>query len=200
MNPLQLASILEKNKISNTTAYFTLLEIDIPGLTNPVRIVLNNEDITWNGLTWTAFSFEVGDITYDEKEEPTIDFKVSNINKVIGGYVEDYSGGDGATVRLIVVNSANLDSTTADTDETFVVSSANITNSIVSFRVGSDSATTIRRPACIYNGRCCRWKFKSVQCGYNGVETTCNKTLSRCRELNNSIRWGAFYGISGKIY
>ena len=36
----------------------------------------------------------------------------------------------------------------------------------------------------------CPFKFKGVQCGYKGDETECNKTLSRCRALGNSVRFG----------
>ena len=41
----------------------------------------------------------------------------------------------------------------------------------------------------------CRHTFKSSECGYSGGETECNKTLQRCRELDNNSRYGGFPSI-----
>ena len=41
----------------------------------------------------------------------------------------------------------------------------------------------------------CRFVFKDAWCGYGGIETTCDKTLTRCRALSNSDRYGGFPGV-----
>ena len=41
----------------------------------------------------------------------------------------------------------------------------------------------------------CRYRFKDTRCAYTGTEPSCNKTLTKCRELENSIRFGGFPGV-----
>lgn len=40
-------------------------------------------------------------------------------------------------------------------------------------------------------------KWVMTECGYGGTEITCNKTRSRCRELGNQLRFGAFPSAPG---
>lgn len=200
MNSLQMASILQKNRISNTSAFVVLLEITIPGMADSIRVCYNNEDIAWNNQTWIAFPFELGEVNESKSELPSLDLKLSNINKVIGSYVEAANGGNGATVIIRVVNTANLDAAAPDLEETFAVQQVTIDVNNVTIKLGADAATTLRRPFSIYTCRHCRWKFKSVQCGYNGSETKCDKTSACCKKLGKSERWGGQVGITGKLY
>ncbi len=57
--PLSLSSIAieEKNKLATDSVFLICLEITIPGVAEPVRVVRNNEDLTWQGETWVAFPF-----------------------------------------------------------------------------------------------------------------------------------------------
>lgn len=200
MNQIQLASILEKNKIASTGAILILLEIIIPGLAEHIRVVLNNEDITWNSQTWIAFPFELDEVTESKTELPSLNIKISNINRVIGGYVEQANGTTGASVIIRVVDSENLALAIPELEEIFFCQQITVDVNYVTIKLGADAAATLRRPFDIYTCRHCRWRFKSVQCGYNGVETVCNKTLTRCKALNNAIRWGGQVGITGKLY
>ncbi len=43
----------------------------------------------------------------------------------------------------------------------------------------------------------CNFIFKSSQCGYAGAETWCDKTLTRCEELNNQDNFGGFPDLPG---
>jgi len=46
----------------------------------------------------------------------------------------------------------------------------------------------------------CRFIFKDAWCKYVGGETICDKTLTRCRALSNSVNFGGFPGVgSGGI-
>lgn len=38
----------------------------------------------------------------------------------------------------------------------------------------------------------CRFRFKDVNCGYSGAETSCNYTYGRCITLNNTARFGGY--------
>lgn len=41
----------------------------------------------------------------------------------------------------------------------------------------------------------CQFKFKSSRCAYSGDETKCDKTLTRCKALNNIINFGGYPSI-----
>lgn len=38
----------------------------------------------------------------------------------------------------------------------------------------------------------CQWGFKSVECGYTGTATSCNKTYSQCEDYSNTNNFGGF--------
>jgi hypothetical protein len=65
------------------------------------------------------------------------------------------------------------------------------------FTLGASNPSNIRFPRNRIMKNQCRHKFKGSdgRCGYSGGETSCNKTLSRCRELNNSERFGGRPGV-----
>lgn len=41
----------------------------------------------------------------------------------------------------------------------------------------------------------CQFAFKDSRCGYKETETKCNKTISRCKELNNVINFGGYPSV-----
>lgn len=38
----------------------------------------------------------------------------------------------------------------------------------------------------------CPWEFRGFECGYGGPETECDKSWSRCAQLQNTLRYGGF--------
>ena len=40
----------------------------------------------------------------------------------------------------------------------------------------------------------CQWAFRGPECGYDGEEITCNRTIADCRARNNILRIGCFPG------
>jgi hypothetical protein len=41
----------------------------------------------------------------------------------------------------------------------------------------------------------CGFEFKSKQCGYRGVVTSCDKTFEDCKRLGNVVRFGGFPAV-----
>lgn len=41
----------------------------------------------------------------------------------------------------------------------------------------------------------CQWRFKDNRCTYSGVETKCDKTLTRCKTLNNITNFGGYPSV-----
>ena len=196
MLDLSAVAKLEKNKVASTGAWLVLLEIQFQGAT--IRIVNNTENVTWNGQEWIAFPFTLGEVTEDSKGElPQLTLKVSNVTRAMQQYVEQHAGGTDAMVILRVVHSDHLDLATPEIEEYFMIKKTNTDAQWVTFTLGPDFTMTQRIPPDRYKKNFCPFKFKGIKCAYLGAATECNKTLGRCRELNNSIRYGGHPGIPG---
>jgi lambda family phage minor tail protein L len=44
----------------------------------------------------------------------------------------------------------------------------------------------------------CSWIFKGIECKYADGESTCNRTLQRCRALGNTLNYGGFPAAGGR--
>lgn len=168
----------------------------MPTLGTPIRLVQNEVDITWNGETWTAFPFEIDVIgDWKKNELPQIVARVSNVARSIQGYIDDSDGGVQSQVGIYVVHGGNLGETTPLLELHYTVISTSCDHEWVTFTLSASNTFARRFPknTCLKN--ICRYKFKDQWCGYAGVETQCDRSLSRCRALSNSERFGGFPGI-----
>ncbi|TLP41033.1 hypothetical protein [Arcobacter arenosus] len=197
---LNLSSVVavEKNKLNTDSLFLVLLEINIPD-TDTIRIVNNNEDIAWNSYTWQMFPFSIDERSETSNAEISqFQIKVANINNVIGEYVRKYetyvktNGFTPITCTLYVVNTKDLDNTTPVFSTNLILSSTSINFAEVSFKVSARDLFRARTPLYRMYPNNCRFKFKSTQCGYSGVASSCDKSLSNCRTLSNSSRYGGF--------
>lgn len=195
MRSLSAAAILEKNKIAGEGAWLILLEILIGEIT--LRLVRNTEDIDWNGETWTAFPFELDDLTEDRQEMPQLKIRVGNVSRVVQGYVERApNGGAGSTVILRVVLSNHLDQP-AEIEETFDVTHIQCDAQWVHITLGI-SQVNDRFPNDRNMKDFCRFLtttgYGGIECGVSAAtkaqHPTCNGTLADCRERGNSVRFG----------
>lgn len=204
---LSLSSIAkeEKNKLYTDSAFIILLELKVPidGI-NPIRVCYNTEDITWNGYTWQAFPFEIGEVTEDDSgSTPSFDLNIDNSSQALTYYVEESNGARNAELIIRVVNTKALSLSTCELEEHYQVSNCRMNNQYVILTVGTSYAPGSRRPIDKYLKNNCRFKtFKGVECGcMNTSFTTCNRTLTACRERGNSTRFGGFPGIDqGGVY
>jgi phage-related protein len=195
--PLPLAARIEKNKTSTTSAMLWLLEVQ---LTIPIYLVNNNENITWNGREWLAFPFTIGNVTDDGKESISAQIKISNITRSLGVVVSAAKGAGGTQVILRAVNSALLSDVTAIyIEETFQITKTQVDAYWITFTIGIPKDLVKRFPARTVLKDFCPYRFKDIECAYNGAATECNKTLARCRELNNSRRFGGEPGLVGNL-
>jgi phage-related protein len=230
--------ILEKNKLATTTVWLLMLEITVPGISEPIRITSNNESVTWRGEPWIAFPFELDDISEESKGEvPRVNLRVSNVTRSMESYLQDFdlytktNGYAPIEVKIYVVNNHGAFSSGVVTDST---ASGAVTETTVSgaftdelydivnpdpevehvfelmnpktdsmwatFTLGASNPFNRRFPQARILKNHCRFIFKDAWCGYAGGQTTCDKTLTRCRALSNSIRFGGFPGVgSGGI-
>jgi len=200
--PLTISSdaISEKNKLASRDPWLLLLEIIYPAET-PVRLVWNTENIVWDGETWQAFPFELGDIEETKEAEiPALSLVIYDIERLLIPIIDAYDGGIGAEAWVRVVHSAHLDNAVPEFEQQFEIVEAQIGYDFsVNLKLGAENLSNRRSPADRYLKGHCRYKvFKGPECGYDGSETECDWTFERCRELGNQARFGGFPGI-GKI-
>ena len=101
MLTLSAAAKLLKNTLHSDGAWLLLLEIQVAGLNDIIRVCRNTNDITWNGYTWIAFPFELGDISEDSKGTlPSVELKVSNVTRTLQYYIEQ-ANGEAANYKVI---------------------------------------------------------------------------------------------------
>ena len=192
---ISLPSVLisEKNNLSQAEPWLVLLEIQFRYDT--IRLVRNEADITWGGYTWTRFPFELDSTSEARRSEvPTTSLSVSNINRVMQSYVEQYDGGVDADAIIRVVHAAHLDITTPAIRLDYTVMHARADSKTVTFQLGATNLFRRQFPSGRFRKNTCRFKFKSTECGYVGAGTTCDKTLSACRGYANTLRFGGFPG------
>jgi phage-related protein len=199
MFTLAAALVAEKNKLGNEAPFLILCEIQLTGVIT-LRIVKNEANITWGGETWAAFPFDIDDLGEPGRNEvPRVNLRVSNVSRAIQSYIEQYTGGVGATVIIRVVHADNLVGTEANTTLCrldFTVTSCTANSKEVVFGLGASNPWNRRAPLNRTRKNFCRFKFKDVlTCNYTGAETTCDKSLTRCRELANNARFGGFPGV-----
>lgn len=200
---LSLTAIQEKNKLGTDSVFAVLLEITIPD-TPIIYITSNGDNIAWNSQTWLAFPFDIGELNEEGKNEvPQWTITLDNRQRVIEQYLQQYdqylkvNGIEGNEIKCTchIVNTKDLANTEAVKTVYFELSQPTTTAENATFILTADSPFNITTPKRRFIKQFCYWKFKGIECGYSGAEITCNKTLTRCQQLNNSPRFGGFPGV-----
>lgn len=201
---LSVAGMLEKSQLSSEGVWLLLVEVAIPDAEEPLRLVRNNEDIHWNGHTWSAFNFKLGEITEDNKGKPqSVPLQISNITQTVQAYVEEYNGLTGELVILRVVHSQHLDNALPELEEVFNIQSTTCDSKWVTFYLGCDLSIQVRFPFRRVLKNFCAWRdhYKGIECGYAGPMPECDGTLQSCRIRGNSARYGGEPSIpEGGLY
>ncbi|QJW46916.1 DUF1833 family protein [bacterium BFN5] len=201
---LSTAGMLEKSQLSSDGVWLLLVEVAIPDSDQPLRLVRNNEDIVWNGHTWTAFNFKLGDITEDHKGRPqSVPLQVSNVTQSVQAFVEENNGLTGMAVILRVVHSEHLANAAPELEEIFTVESTTCDSQWITFYLGCEISIQRRFPPRRVLKHFCAWRdqYKGIECGYNGSLPECDGTLQSCRERGNATRYGGEPSIpEGGLY
>lgn len=213
--------IEEKNKIESTGAWLVLVTLTRPSDTSTpyLYLVNNNEDVTINGQLYQAFPFELTDVTETSTGSlPSFTLQVSNIDRVIQKKIEEdiyyyddnslksANFGSGWDVKISVVSSLRPN----DAPEIeFNAKSLNVTcdRMWANFSCGVNNPMMKQFPRQKYASNFCQRTFKDGEgCTYIGVDTSCAKTLTACKEkfptgrvnsngLNIGLPFLAFQGI-----
>ena len=201
---LSLTAIQEKNSLGAGSVFYVLLEIVIPGVVETVKITNNNENVTWNGFTWISFPFDIGELNEEGNGEiPQWTITLDNRQRIIEKYLSDYdyylkiNGIDGNEIKCTcsIVNSLDLANPEPIKVVYFELSQPSTTYETATFILTADSPFAIAAPKRRFIKQYCYWKFKGLECGYTGLGATCDKTLTNCKLLGNSPRFGGFPGV-----
>lgn len=175
------AAILEKNKLANDAPFLILVEVTHPSLPEPIRLVSNTDDISWNKAGWTAFPLTLDTYEEDGKTTPQLTLKISACGGIVTTYLQQYSGLVDAEAKIMVVHAAHLDETTPEVELDFLVNSTSYDEEWVSFVLGLSSASGTRFPRWRYLLDFCPYKFGDIRCGYSGAAAACQNNLKTCR-------------------
>jgi hypothetical protein len=178
---LSVANVIEKNRISSEVPYLALLDIEVvdPNLgvvMETLHIVRNSEDITFNGVLYTALQFEF-DLKSEAGAQPTVSVVIHDLTRAIQGRMQQYGGGIGFNVTIMVVNGSQLDKP-ADVVEYFQIVGASAQNYVVTFQLGAENALMYTFPRRKQTKDFCQWRYKDPDtCGYSGDLPSCDLTL-----------------------
>ena len=183
--------IEEKNKAENKPLFlYTIYNWD--GADNNLYYAAWDTDITFDGQLYTRFP-----ISHEKTSEntqgqiDTVQIMVSNVSRFIIGTLLAYEF-RGLRVEIKSIFSDILDDTDACINYIYYIDAWTADDKNAVFTLTSKfNIQNIELPLRRYSRHSCDSVFKSSECGYTGVETECNKTLTRCRELGNQSRIGA---------
>lgn len=184
-----------KNKEENRPIFLYTIH-DYDGAGNDLTYTSWAEDVTYDSVTYTRFPIKhqfLGENV--EGEIGGVEVMVGNADRTISSYLEDYDL-RGKKVTITMVFKADLDDADANIGAVYYIDSYGANETTVTFKLTSVmDVLNIELPLGSFNRNHCRWDFKSTECGYSDAETSCNKTFQRCKELNNSARFGGFPSI-----
>jgi phage-related protein len=131
---------------------------------------------------------------------------VSNVQRVVQGYLNQYNGGAGMTVQLDVVSAEDMTGPPAQS-YSFGVQSSDADATWVTLTLGGPNPLFRSFLRYLYLPNYCQWLYndptlqaacdsRGAYCGYWGALTTCAHTLTDCAAHNNVLRFGGYPGVS----
>lgn len=199
---LNLSTVVDKNKIDSSNVFLILIEVKILSPetgeeVTTIRFVKNSENVTFEGNNFQAANFSI-ETSNEIGQEPTLSVKAHDETRTLAQYIDAYDGLVDSKLRMIVANSASLDSP-PELDEEFLIVHASSQNYQVDMNLGVQSAVSQRFPNFRQQKDRCSWKYKGPRCKYAGAMTTCDYSRTGpngCIAHDNEINFGGFPGIS----
>lgn len=196
MRKLPQTLVKAKNSLNAQSPWLLTLVIDTGTPDEPIRLVQNTEDLSFNGNIYTAFPFQIdAQVVTSSGEIPQLDIRVSNVAKIFHSTFEAVKGGVGTSLTLTVVNVSHPEENYEELSVSYDVLESKADHQWITFRVGAPNPLMQRFPLDIFLGHHCNWAYKSAECAAVSPLTTCNQTFSDCEARNNTSRFGGFVGL-----
>ena len=158
----------------------------------------HDKNVIFDSIEYIKFPVTHDVITENVRGEiDSTKIQLSNVARLIEFYLQNYDL-RGMRISIKMVYENHLDDPDAYIEFSNYVDSytSNVKDVVFNIMSRFDILGVIV-PGRIYIKSHCQWVFKSDECGYDAGETECNKTRTRCRELANRLRWGAFPSAPG---
>lgn len=188
-----------KNAAENQPVFLYEI-IDYDGQGSNFYFAECDTDIIYQGKTYQKFPISHEFI--GENTQGTIDsvrVTISNVSRFIQYYLEQYNAFRGVKVVIKMVWLDKLDDPDAYIEDIYYIDKVTANEYDAEFTLTSKfDILQVELPTRKFHRNYCSWTFKSTECGYTGPETVCDKSLNRCRELQNQVRFGGFPSIPPK--
>lgn len=207
---LTVATAIEKNRIASDKAFIVLAEISVlNGLGDVVeilRLARNSEGILFKSNPheephlFEPANFSI-DLSSDLDREPTLAIEAEDPTGAIRERMDRYDGGIRFPVRIIIVNTGNLDAP-PELEEVFEVVGSSVNGYKISFDLGVDSPLSQRFPLLQQNRDQCTVDYKGPLCKYAGPMASCDYTrfgANGCKAHGNSVNFGGFPGLQNLL-
>lgn len=188
----------ESRKQSNQPIFlYTIYDYD--GAGSNKYFAAYDVNVTFDSIEYEKFPITHSEITENTKGEiDTVNVQISNISRLIEFYLQSYDlRGKKVSIKMVWANLLNDPDCFIEFSNYIDSYTSNVKDVIFSLMSKFD-ILDVTLPGRIYLRGKCQWIFKSTECGYTGAETSCNKTRTRCKELANYLRFGAFPSTPGR--
>lgn len=85
--------------------YLVLLEIAHSSLGTPIRVVNNYADVVSNGVTYSAFPFEISLPDDTDEKMPNVMLSIDNVDRVIVNAIRSITGPPTITISVVLASS-----------------------------------------------------------------------------------------------
>lgn len=179
-----------------------LLKIELEG--GSVYVLDNEtlEELSYNSETYLGAPLSHGEIKRDDNSSVSkLNITLSNVGLAISGIIGargDVITSAPAVLTLVFLN-VNTNELIADTTE--ILFSGYCNNLKLDYENASmDIETSLGgyekiSPILRYRASCGVRRFKDCRCNYTGVESSCDRTFARCKELGNQANFAGFISI-----
>jgi phage-related protein len=201
---LSVASIIEKNRLSSAVPWLIMLDIAVidPNTlvtASTLHLVRNPDPVTYNGNTYAPAAFDI-ELKSQAGEQQTISLSITDYTLTVQKQMQDYGGGVGFLITVMVVNAGNL-TQSPEVIEYFQVTGAETANYVCTFTLGAENNITKTFPRRRQTKDYCQFRYKGAECGYAGSMPSCDLSLdgpNGCRAHDNVVHFGAFPGINSR--
>lgn len=150
--------------------------------------------VTFDGIDYQFYPIAHSSLAEDNSGKiQRVTVFIANATREVQALLDEYDGFRERALTITQVWEQTLLDPTAFISDTLAVKEVSVTESKVTLSLSSElDVLNIKIPRKVMTRTFCRFSFKSAECAYAGSETRCNRTLNRCRELENEARFGAF--------
>lgn len=199
--PLSVASVVDKNKITSGAVWVVLLALDVVDpntreVVETLRIARNNEEVIFGGHVYAPANFEIN-LDQRQGQAPTCSITAHDEMRFIQQRMEAMAGGVFSRVTMTIVNTERLDKE-PEISVPFEITSSSTKDYIVTFDLGAENPLRIQFPKHTQRQDRCAWRYKGYGCGYVGSHPKCDYTRdgpNGCAAHSNTDNFRALLGM-----